>query len=290
VLSAVTVTARDLTKGDVTEPEPSRWVLFLHGIMGTKANWRGIAKRLVEAHPELGAVLVDLRLHGDSRGFAPPHTLPAAAADLADFVASFPGHVSALVGHSLGGKVALTWVRDHADVMAARGRPLHAVVSIDSMPGLSPTGGTTGEVTRVLDWVETRAPKGPVTRDAFIAAAVADGLTPGLAQWLAMNLTRRAVEEGGGLELRLDVAGLRALLASHLALDLWPVVESPPADVRVHLVYAESSANYDPEARTHAASLAAAGRIVLTPIPDAGHWVHVDAPDATLAAIEAAVV
>jgi pimeloyl-ACP methyl ester carboxylesterase len=264
-------------------------VLFLHGIMGTKANWRGIAKRLVDMHTDLGAVLVDLRLHGESRAFSPPHTLVAAASDVAAFADGFDGHIVAVVGHSLGGKVALVWARDHAAALAARGRPLHAVISVDSMPGLSPMGGTTGEVTRVLDWVETRAPQGPVTRDAFLEAAVADGLSPALAQWLAMNLTRRAVEAGGGLELRLDVTGLRALLASHLALDLWPVVEAPPAGVAVHLVAAGRSANYDAAARARARELAEAGRITLTEIPDAGHWVHVDAPDATLATLAAAL-
>src|SRR4051812_24710793 len=47
---------------------PERWLLVLHGIYGAGRNWGSIARRLVEARPEWGAVLVDLRMHGQSRG------------------------------------------------------------------------------------------------------------------------------------------------------------------------------------------------------------------------------
>src|SRR6201999_468457 len=58
------------------EATPSRWLLVLHGIFGSGRNWGSIARRLVEARPEWGAVLVDLRLHGQSReGFGAPHTM-----------------------------------------------------------------------------------------------------------------------------------------------------------------------------------------------------------------------
>ena len=54
--------------------------LFLHGILGSGANWRTFARRLCAARPGLCGVLCDLRLHGASQeGFSPPHTLAAAA-------------------------------------------------------------------------------------------------------------------------------------------------------------------------------------------------------------------
>ena len=54
------------------EHEPEAWMLFLHGILGSGANWRTIAKRFIGARPRWGAVLVDLRMHGASRELAPP--------------------------------------------------------------------------------------------------------------------------------------------------------------------------------------------------------------------------
>ena len=46
----------------VTAPgqTPDRWMLFLHGILGSGANWRTVARKIVAARPQWGAVLVDL--------------------------------------------------------------------------------------------------------------------------------------------------------------------------------------------------------------------------------------
>ena len=49
------------------------------------ANWRSFAKRWVDGREDWGAALVDLRMHGQSQDFAPPHTVQAAAQDLVDF-------------------------------------------------------------------------------------------------------------------------------------------------------------------------------------------------------------
>ena len=46
---------------------PKHWIVFLHGVLGRGANWQGFARKLVTARPELGALLVDLRAHGESR-------------------------------------------------------------------------------------------------------------------------------------------------------------------------------------------------------------------------------
>src|SRR5436305_214981 len=68
---------------------PARWMLFLHGILGSGANWRTFAKQIVAERPSWGAVLVDLRLHGESQqGFGPPHTIAAAARDVAELIAA----------------------------------------------------------------------------------------------------------------------------------------------------------------------------------------------------------
>src|SRR5215217_5600958 len=80
ILSHTRVTAKDA--------EPGMWLLMLHGIYGSGRNWGTIARRLVEARPEWGVLLVDLRNHGQSHGFAGPHTLAASAADVDRLVES----------------------------------------------------------------------------------------------------------------------------------------------------------------------------------------------------------
>ena len=55
------------------------------------------------------AVLVDLRMHGASQDFSPPHTLAACVADLRALENSI-GPFHGVIGHSFGGKVALELV------------------------------------------------------------------------------------------------------------------------------------------------------------------------------------
>ena len=78
-------------------------------ILGTRSNWKGIAKRFVAARPEWGALLVDLRMHGDSQDFAPPHTVRAAADDVAALVSTIKEPVCGVLGHSFGAKVAIAF-------------------------------------------------------------------------------------------------------------------------------------------------------------------------------------
>ena len=85
------------------------------GLLGQGRNWRGWANRLCARLEALGCpwrfVLVDVRHHGRSTELytaPPPDTVAAAAGDLAD-LASAVGQPRAVIGHSLGGKIALAY-------------------------------------------------------------------------------------------------------------------------------------------------------------------------------------
>ena len=87
--------------------------------------------------------------------------------------------------------------------------------------------------------------------------------------------------------LRLELPAIRQLLQDYFVVDAWPVVESPPGRARVHMIVADRSNVLDADDRARAQRAAAAhpGRVFYQVIPDAGHWVHVDAPDALVDAI-----
>src|SRR2546427_4959033 len=93
---------------------PQRWLVILHGAFGAGRNWGTIARRLAQVRPEWGVVLADLRMHGASQGFPPPHTLEAAAADVDVLGRSLRVPFDAALGHSLGGKIALLYAARHA--------------------------------------------------------------------------------------------------------------------------------------------------------------------------------
>ncbi|GJN17083.1 hypothetical protein PR202_gb04123 [Eleusine coracana subsp. coracana] len=99
------------------EKPPTATAFVLHGLLGSGRNWRSFSRTLAsELHnrapsDEWRMVLVDLRNHGWSagiKGIIPPHDMSTAAKDLADLVkARGWAWPDVVVGHSMGGKVAL---------------------------------------------------------------------------------------------------------------------------------------------------------------------------------------
>ncbi|QQR80105.1 MAG: hypothetical protein IPJ69_12345 [Deltaproteobacteria bacterium] len=58
--------------------------------MGRGRNWQRFATELVQRKPDIEAVLVDLRLHGESQGFDPPHTVRACGEDVVGAIHELP--------------------------------------------------------------------------------------------------------------------------------------------------------------------------------------------------------
>jgi len=78
-------------------------LLIVHGLYGSGRNWGVIAKRLSDvAH----VITPDLRNHGLSPR-TKTHSYPEMAEDLAELIARIGGPVD-VVGHSMGGKAAMT--------------------------------------------------------------------------------------------------------------------------------------------------------------------------------------
>ncbi|MBL8682226.1 MAG: alpha/beta hydrolase [Myxococcales bacterium] len=250
---------------------PERWALFLHGILGSGANWRTFAKRVVARCPAWGAALVDLRLHGNSQSLAPPHTVAACAEDLFALHPLLDAPVRAVVGHSFGGKVALAYSALRAELAS----PIDLVVSVDSNPGLREDATGSAQIHAVISALESLPPL-IASREAFSTHMRERGLSDALVAWLMMNL--RPVD--GGFAVRLDLAAIRAMLADYFARDDWALVEQP-TDTRVAMVVGGQSAAFSQSERDRIAAAARAhpDRVALDVIERSGHWVHVDAPD-----------
>lgn len=242
----------------------SRALLVTHGILGSGANWRSIARKLVANRPDWSVVLVDLRGHGKSEQGEPPHTLAACARDLRGLLDEQPDIV-AVAGHSFGGKTVL------ALRAIAPSRLLQTYV-LDASPSTR-DGVSDPSVARVIASLD-RLPKTWQKRDDFIAALGDDGHDHGLAQWLAMSLVSR----DGALVLRFDLAQIHEMIASYASTDLWGVALDPDLPGDVILVYAADSATLAEADRARELP----PHVHRTRIPDAGHWLHIDAPDAVV--------
>jgi esterase len=248
----------------VTAPQakPDHWIYVLHGVYGAGRNWGSVMRRLVDQRPEWGAVLVDLRQHGRSQGFPPPHTVQAAAADVAALAVSTGLGVEALLGHSFGGKVALLYAADAPD--------LRQVWVIDSTPAVREPDGSAWTMLNLI----RSLPASFGSRQDLIAALEAHGIRHAVAQWMATNLE----PADGGYRWRFDFDAIESLLHSFFETDAWPVVERPPDGLEVHLVRAEGSSVLSGSALQRAR--AATGERTFLHTIAGGHWVNAENPGA----------
>jgi pimeloyl-ACP methyl ester carboxylesterase len=247
---------------DVVGPPEGRTAVILHGILGSKNNWRSFAHRLADASPGWRVVCCDVRNHGESHGQAAPHTIEACADDVSATVAS----IDVVIGHSFSGKVALELARRHS---------VRVAVSLDCPPGPRTFAGT--DIERVLEAVGTVTMPVESRRD-LVEALRARGLPDALAQWMTTNL--RYVD-GAGFTWRFYLPAIPAMLASFGALDLWPVVEEP-AGVKVVLVRGGRSDRFTVGDLARFASAVARGAVTAHVLPSAGHWLHTDDPEGLL--------
>lgn len=250
-----------ITAGDA---DPARWLLILHGIYGSGRNWATIGRRLVEERPEWGVLLVDLRLHGGSVGFAPPHTLEAAANDVADLIEELGLPVSVLLGHSYGGKVALAYARAHP-------RGLDQVWVVDSTLRVSEPTGSAWRLTEAV----RALPEQFSSREELAERLAPHGYSASLANWLAMNLER----DGELLRWKLDWDGVEEMLRDYFRTDLWEVIEQPPAGTEVHVIRAiDSDSLNDADVERIGRAEARHGAVHLHAL-EGGHWINVENPE-----------
>jgi pimeloyl-ACP methyl ester carboxylesterase len=251
--------------------EPARWLLVLHGIYGSGRNWGSLARRLVEDRPEWGVLLVDLRLHGGSRDFPGPHTVAAAAGDVNRLVDALDFHAAAVLGHSFGGKVALSYAERHAD-------GLRQIWVVDSTLAVREPSGSAWRIIEVVRSLPERFS----SRDELVDAMERHGYARPLGLWLAMNLER----SDEGFRWRLDWDGMEEMLRDYFRTDLWEVIDHPPEGVQVHVVKAtESSAIDEADVERIEAAARATGRVHLH-LVRGGHWLNTENPEGVLALLE----
>jgi len=88
-------------------------VLILHGLFGSKRNWQSIARQLSE---DFQIFTLDLRNHGES-GHHDDMTYQSMADDVFQFISERSLKDVSVVGHSMGGKVAMQMALQHSAII-----------------------------------------------------------------------------------------------------------------------------------------------------------------------------
>jgi len=133
-------------------------VIILHGLFGQSDNWVTVGRRIAD---QFHVYIPDQRNHGQSP-HAPIHSFPAMADDLAAFIEEHQIENPILIGHSMGGKVAMTYALENPGVVHKlaiidisprkyRERIIHTQV-VTQMLGINLDKVTSrGEVEKILD-------------------------------------------------------------------------------------------------------------------------------------------
>ena len=227
-------------------------VIILHGLFGFSDNWQTIAKGLSDNHL---VVTPDLRNHGRSP-HAPAHTYPEMAEDMRSFMEQHWMFSTALVGHSMGGKVAMQLALSYPDMV-------ERLVVVDIAPG-----GAEDNHSSIFDALSSMDLSKMTARqeaETYLAERIPDA---GTRQFLLKNITR---EEGGRFTWKMNLPVLRAHYSDILA-----PVSGEPFDKPVLFVRGSRSDYIKDSDFPLIKSLFPQAEIAT--IEGAGHWVHADKP------------
>lgn len=235
-------------------------ILILHGLFGMSDNWASIAAQLADRHR---VVLADLRNHGRS-----PHdeemTLDLMTDDVLDLMDDQLLEKPVVMGHSMGGKVAMNLALKFSS-------RVHALIVVDIGPRAYPP-----QHGFILDALE-KVPLSDISRRQDAEEILArQSLPPAIRQFLLKSLAR---DEEGRFFWRFNLRAIRQNLSE--------IGKGTPDNLQYSgptlFVKGEKSDYITDEDGALIARIFP--RASLAVIPQAGHWVHAENPEAFLNAV-----
>lgn len=240
-------------------------VVILHGLFGSGSNWRSVARELAGSHRVLS---VDLRNHGASP-WADSMSYLEMADDVLRLIEREDLSRPAVIGHSMGGKVAMALALMYPQQVGKL-----TVVDIAPVPYADRLSAF-AEAMRAIDTLHAASREEVRLR---LAGTVPDA---GVVQFLMQNLVARNAH----FDWRLN---LGAILAAMPALCGFPPELRGLRFTRPVQVIAGARSDYVTTADDDAfRPMFPAARIEV--IEAAGHWVHADRPGAFIAAVRQAL-
>ncbi len=236
-------------------------VAILHGLFGSGRNWRSVAQHLAAHHRVL---TFDLRNHGASP-WADGMSYDEMVEDLRASLRARDFERAALLGHSMGGKVAMLMALLHPG-------EVDRLVVVDIAPAANPP--TLLACVRAMRAVDLRGVRRRSEADLQLAEAVPD---PAERAFLLQNL----VIGEHATHWRLNLEAIERGFSQIVGFPDLPVGTAYPGPA---LFVAGARSNYiQPEHEPRIRRRFPQAQIMR--IEGAGHWVHAEQPQAFLRAV-----
>jgi len=232
--------------------------------MGSLDNWQTFAKALAEDYM---VITVDQRNHGKSF-HSDAFTLELMAEDLKELMESEWIHEAVILGHSMGGKTAMTFAMMYPDVV-------EKLIVVDIAPKLYTPGHET--ILKALNEVPIDKVASRDEVSQVLSKYIDDA---GVRLFLMKNLKRKAKEEGKqGYEWKVNLP----VLTDKYEAILQPI-EGDLYDEPTLFIRGEKSNYIQDEDMSLINDLFPQAN--LETIADAGHWVHAEQPAALLTTVK----
>lgn len=254
-------------------------LVILHGLYGSSDNWISVARKLEE---KFTIFIPDLRNHGQS-----PHTSTHTYQDMVDDLFKFfnDHHISkaTILGHSMGGKLAMMFAAEYPELVTgliiadiapknynSEKKPFKTVLEHELILGLM----------EELNLVAVTSRK---EIDYFLSEKLKDST---LRQFLIKNIHR---DKEGDFEWKINVPVLKHALNS-ITSDVnhdWFTDRQPILSYPVTFIRGLNSDYISDEDFIGIKEIYPEARLI--GIPDAGHWLHAEQPEKFVEAVLASV-
>ena len=229
-------------------------LVALHGFLGSLDNWQAMSKRLAQGHTVYS---VDLRNHGRS-----PHSrvmnYRVMAQDLRELIGEHGFNAASILGHSMGGKVAMQLATEHPDEIGN-------LIVVDIAPKAYPP--VHRDMLHAMRAVDLLSCKSYEEVGDALAAAISD---PAIRGFITKNLSR---DGDGNLQWRL---GLDEIILNYDELTKAIVIDKPFTRPTCFLRGGRSNFIEESDA---AMIREIFPRAVFKTVGNAGHWIHIDDAD-----------
>ncbi|MFT4741961.1 MAG: esterase [Marivirga sp.] len=237
--------------------EGPKTLIILHGLFGSSDNWLTIGRQLSENYK---IYILDQRNHGDSPHDG-IHSYEAMANDLKEFIDKHAIKNPHFIGHSMGGKAAMTFAVTYPDLfdkliivdIAPKDYPVHHDQILEGLKNLD------------LTQVKTRG-----DADKQLAAYVPE---QGVRQFLLKNLQR---DGNKAYSWKINLKVLDESIEEISQSRINPISKEKPV-----LFIGGKNSNYIQKADDNLIKEFFPGAQIEM-IADAGHWIHAEQPEAFL--------